>query len=440
MTKLKELEKRLKDEPDNLGLRVLVASALHEAGRRAASVELYRSVAVAYRDQGRLQQAMTVCRSVLAIEPDDFGCQELLAALVATASDRRPPAEMVSSRLPLPPGSAQDVPEPAAPVGRMAPVDSAGSAGPVEPIEGDEPGQRSPLDVTPLPAPLPYHVAYPTGPSMPVVRPSDLPPSLQEELARYPQILGIANAARQISASLIAANPQVDDDDVSGELQTRRLPKITDADLRKIDGLPPGLVSELHAVPEVIDSDDEPTLLPVTDPPDDSLGVVAVIEDELTEPRELPIRKRPPSIAPPTTATGPLAGAFFVPVPPRNRAAVLHRFRRRLAAQGTTVIQRGETGHGLVIVVHGGLEIHAARPEGAPVVLGAIAPGEFIGETSLLARAPAAADVVAAVDSELLVLGEAEFHEVVGSFPALRSELKLVAERRTREHSQRLPG
>jgi hypothetical protein len=33
MTKLKELEKRLKDEPENLGLRVMVAGAMREAGR-----------------------------------------------------------------------------------------------------------------------------------------------------------------------------------------------------------------------------------------------------------------------------------------------------------------------------------------------------------------------------------------------------------------------
>src|SRR5262249_12210110 len=89
MTKLKELEQRLRNEPDNLGLRVMVAGALHEAGRRADAVELYRSVAVAYRDQGRPQQAITVCRSILELAPGDAPCNELLAALLAA----QPPPE-----------------------------------------------------------------------------------------------------------------------------------------------------------------------------------------------------------------------------------------------------------------------------------------------------------------------------------------------------------
>jgi hypothetical protein len=61
--RLRELEKRLKDEPDNLGLRVMVAGVLRDAGRGAEAVELYSSAANASRDQGRSQQAITVCRA-----------------------------------------------------------------------------------------------------------------------------------------------------------------------------------------------------------------------------------------------------------------------------------------------------------------------------------------------------------------------------------------
>jgi CRP-like cAMP-binding protein len=422
MTKLKELEKRLKDEPENLGLRVLVAGALHEAGRRDDSIELYRSVAEAYRDQGRVQQAITVCRSVLAIAPGDPGSQQLLDALVASR-----------------PGRPTQLTEP--PPDRLPPPPRPGSSsGAPELIEGDEPGSRAPLDVTPLPAPLPYHVADPTQ-SIPVVPPSEAMLSLQEELARYPQIVGIANAARQISASLIASQAGDADGEADGdrEPQTRRMPRLTTDDLHDHEPLRPGADGDSD------DSDDETTLVPVIELPEipelvSDDATVMPIEDELTEPREMPLRTRPPSIAPPTAATGPLTGAFFVPVPPRHRAAVLQRFRRRMAAHGTTVIQRGETGHGLVVVVHGLLELHAARPDGAPIVLGAIAAGEYVGEASLLARAPAATDVVAAVDSELLVLGEADFHDVVGSYPALRTELRQIAERRLRELGQRLHG
>ena len=81
--KLKDLEKRLKSEPNNLGLRVQAAGMMREAGRSVEAVELYRSVALAYRDQGRTQQAIAVCRSILDIAPEDSACQGLLAMLQA---------------------------------------------------------------------------------------------------------------------------------------------------------------------------------------------------------------------------------------------------------------------------------------------------------------------------------------------------------------------
>ena len=144
------------------------------------------------------------------------------------------------------------------------------------------------------------------------------------------------------------------------------------------------------------------------------------------------------SIAPQTAATGPLSGEFFAPLPPRNRAAVLQRFRRRMVTPGTSVIRRGETAHGLVVVVRGRLDVQVERPGGARLALEAIGPGEFVGEASLLARAPAIADVVAGADAEILVLAADDFHDVISSFPALRSELEAVAARRARDHEQ--PG
>jgi hypothetical protein len=444
MNKLKELERRLHGEPNNLGLRVMVACALHEAGRREDAIELYRSAAVAYRDQGRDQQAIAVCHSILALAPGDAQIQELLAGL-----GQRQPGGVIQTSAPAMVDRLTPPPLPKPP--------RPGSARPDGDGDGDGDGDAVPsprpsiFDLTPLPAPMPYHLVDDPASSplagspshlaavslsdLPTVAAADLPASLHDGRTRHPQLAGIASAARQISASLIAAHTSLDED-VSGELETRRLPRITAAELLKISGPPPALATGPIAVPEPIDNDDEPTLLP----PSDYSGRPLTTDDELTEPRELPSRTRPPSITPLSTATGPLAGAFFVPIPQRNRAGLLQRFRRRMATSGSTVIRRGELGHGLVIVVRGLLEVHAERPGGSRIVLGAIAPGEFIGEASLLARGPAAVTVVAAVDSELLVLGEAEFYEITSSFPALWSELKHTAERRLREHEQRLNG
>lgn len=472
MSKLRELEQRLRDEPDNLGLRVVVAGALHEAGRRADAVELYRSVAIAYRDQGRQQQAITVCRSILELAPEDAPCQELLAALLATAPAPRASPPPGSRPSPVP--ASRPSPLPAGP--SPSPLPDRPSPSPLpRPSETELAGavdvsRRSSGEMTPLPPPLAYHEADPTTGSQQRLSPSELPPSLREELAAYPEIAGIAAAARQISASLIAASRRVedtqelDDSDLAAELDTGRLLRTGGPRLAPSASVPPPAPLPPSAPPSpptpspvarpptppsppapprpaagpaatdtTAADDDDPTL-----PPPGSSTPSRTIEDEATEPRELPTRVRPPSIAPPTVATGPLAGAFFAPLPPRNRAAVLQRFRRRIVAAGTAVIRRGETGHGLVVVVRGRLELHAEGEGGAPIALGAIEPGEFIGEASLLARAPAAAEVTAGTDAELLVLSADDFHDVTRAFPGLRAEIEATAARRAREHEQRL--
>ncbi|MBL9013961.1 MAG: cyclic nucleotide-binding domain-containing protein [Myxococcales bacterium] len=93
MSKLKELEKRLQNEPGNLGLRIMLASAYRDVARLGEAIDLYRSVAIAYRDQGRVQQAIAVCKSVLELAPNDVASKALLAALTppAPASQSVPP-------------------------------------------------------------------------------------------------------------------------------------------------------------------------------------------------------------------------------------------------------------------------------------------------------------------------------------------------------------
>ena len=184
MSKVKELERRLRDEPGNLGLRVSLAGALREANRLPEAIELYRSVAVAYRDQGRTQQALAVCRSILELAPTDAASLALVDAL--------------------------------------------------------QPPRPSASEETPLPRPLPHHIAHPTTSSVKKLSASE--------------ITGMAKAARRISASLIGES----------------------------------------------DLDDPPTTVPFERPSDPATQpepppleepTAAPGEDELTEPRELPRRR-----------------------------------------------------------------------------------------------------------------------------------------------------
>ena len=199
---LRDLEKRLHKEPDNLGLKVTVASLLHEAGRTAEAVELYRSVALAYRDAGRKAQAAAVCRSILELAPHDEQCHGLLASL----SDPRP----VRSTGPL---EAEEPPLVGMPPPREAiKIPTPVPRPPVTPPEPTAPARRSSLDETPLPKPVPYHVVDPT--------------TGQNRLS--PRELYDADPTRPDGAP-------AGGDDVSEAMATRKVRKLDSEELRKLE-------------------------------------------------------------------------------------------------------------------------------------------------------------------------------------------------------------
>jgi hypothetical protein len=243
VSRLKELEKRLKTEPDNLGLRVMLAGAMREAGRSTEAVELYRSVALAYRDQGRQQQAIAVCRSILEIAPDDPGCQALLGTLVPAVA----------------------------------------------------PARRSSLEETPLPRPVPYHIADPTSAAARVASSeidSDELPAVEGAKTRpgseqRPSRTGLAEAARRISGLISERNDDLQID-IADELDTRKVRKIDTDQLRKIAGPPPAFDTGKHVKP-----DDHEMVTPIPGELTDRQDAVTPVppgdtEEEMTEPRELP--------------------------------------------------------------------------------------------------------------------------------------------------------
>jgi hypothetical protein len=80
---VRDAERALEREPQNLVLRLKLAAALRAAGRPFDAVDVYRSVAVAYQKEGRLLQALAVCRSILELAPEDLETHVLMGELEA---------------------------------------------------------------------------------------------------------------------------------------------------------------------------------------------------------------------------------------------------------------------------------------------------------------------------------------------------------------------
>jgi cAMP-dependent protein kinase regulator len=87
---VKDLEKQLRKDPNNLVLRIRLASAFQAAGEVFPAVDLYRSVAMAYYQQNRIDQAIAVCHSLLEIAPDHHDTRMLLLELDARRAQVAP--------------------------------------------------------------------------------------------------------------------------------------------------------------------------------------------------------------------------------------------------------------------------------------------------------------------------------------------------------------
>lgn len=81
---------------------------------------------------------------------------------------------------------------------------------------------------------------------------------------------------------------------------------------------------------------------------------------------------------------------------------------------GTSVIKAGTPGREAFMVESGELRVER---DNAPIAV--LGPGDFVGELSLLTQAERNADVVAAVDSRLLVMTPVEFNSALATCPTI---------------------
>jgi signal transduction histidine kinase len=93
------------------------------------------------------------------------------------------------------------------------------------------------------------------------------------------------------------------------------------------------------------------------------------------------------------------------------------RSARRVAMRsGDVVIEEGAAGHALFIILSGELEV-SKRDDGRDLVLATRKAGEFLGEMSLIERAPRTASARATRDGELLEIDAAAFQALIETNP-----------------------
>jgi len=99
---------------------------------------------------------------------------------------------------------------------------------------------------------------------------------------------------------------------------------------------------------------------------------------------------------------------------------------RKLVSKNTIVVQEGETGDSMAIILSGSVKVSQYSSEGREVVLCLLESGAFFGEMALLDTEPRSATVTTMEETELGFIRRNDFARLMLDMPRLSS--KLLAE------------
>ncbi|MDD9945048.1 MAG: cyclic nucleotide-binding domain-containing protein [Myxococcales bacterium] len=128
----------------------------------------------------------------------------------------------------------------------------------------------------------------------------------------------------------------------------------------------------------------------------------------------------------------------FKPLDRDQRVALMKRFVAVTAEAGQALIDEGQSGRGLFVVLRG--EVRVTKRDGEEIhELAKLGPTEAFGEISLLSDAPTTATVTATQTSTLLFLGREYFDRLIAAVPEIREYLERVSDERQMDTRLSIP-
>lgn len=125
---------------------------------------------------------------------------------------------------------------------------------------------------------------------------------------------------------------------------------------------------------------------------------------------------------------------ILVSVHPADRPALVERFETRVFEKGEKLITAGEDAQGLHLIASGEVAV-VGYENGEGLVIATLGPGEVTGETALVLRRRANADVVAVHPTVTLHLPKEDFLALIKDHPAILLSLYTSAVQRDEETS-----
>jgi cAMP-dependent protein kinase regulator len=401
---LKEYAKALRDDPANLVLRLKLAFVLHELGRDDDAIDMYRNVAVAYAQSGRLVQAVAVCKGILELDPDHHETQALLAELAHEQGARQ---QSGSIRIQEVDGRWIAVPAP------LADPDVAHDF--VDDIEAtsDDALAGEPIGTTASPV---GDFAHPqdvtTAPGEPEALP---PPPGRISLSRLPVFDPERPSPELFGPDRTAAPHGV----LESEIGTRPGDWVPlGMSPAHHDSLPSRairsqVVNEAETVlarPSIrLDDSDLIEVVGDADAIDDELDPFSLEESKVLAALGTPMPQRSSRDVAPVPLLSALPREAFVEfiqaVPVRRESA------------GTVILREGDHGDAFYVIIGGHVRVLKNQPTGAPIEVARLGPGAFFGEFAVLSDSVRHASIEAIDEVELLEVSKQLLDDLTQRFP-----------------------
>lgn len=132
---------------------------------------------------------------------------------------------------------------------------------------------------------------------------------------------------------------------------------------------------------------------------------------------------------------------LFAPFGGEMRRSLIEKFKSRELKRGTRILEEGQKGDGLYLLLSGQCEVSKKRG-GQKIVLADLREGGLFGEMSLLTGRPVTATVTTKRRSLVLRLPRRSFSEVIMTYPQLLEHVNAVSDARAADNATLLdaPG
>ncbi|MCP4599975.1 MAG: cyclic nucleotide-binding domain-containing protein [Proteobacteria bacterium] len=133
-----------------------------------------------------------------------------------------------------------------------------------------------------------------------------------------------------------------------------------------------------------------------------------------------------------------LTSPMFTDFSPDERKGLMRRFVPKSLSKGENIIEQGQEGEGLYLIVSGLVEIVRENDAGEAHHLTNLAEGDIFGEIALLTHSKATATVRTAHKCDFLCLPKDKFNEIIMTHPQILMLISELSEKRQQDHDSPL--